>query len=75
MSNLAECGTSQGNGWAEQFFTEAGYERYLKKEEFVHNCRIRPDEQDIFDWLFEHKDILDMGADGMTMKETFEMLK
>jgi hypothetical protein len=60
MSNLSECGTASNNGWA---------------GEFVHNCRIRPDEQDIFDWLLEHKNILDMGADGMTMKETFEMLK
>jgi len=41
----------------------------------IHNERTRPKEQDFFDWLLEHKDLLDVGADGMTMAETLRALK
>jgi len=72
---MSECLVDKNKIWSERFFSDAGYDRYLKKEDFDHNCRIRPDDQDIFDWLLERKEVLNIGAEGMTMKETFEILK
>jgi hypothetical protein len=62
-------------GWTSPFFTEEAYSKYLEENEYVHNDRLRPAGQDVFDWLMEDKKILDIGADGMTMKETLAMLK
>ena len=72
---LAEEDAFIPNGWSTPFFTKAAYQNYLKNDECIHNERIRPKEQDFFDWLLEHKDILDVGADGMTMAETLRTLK
>ena len=47
----------------------------MEENDYVHNDRLRPEGQDIFDWLTEDQKILDIGADGMTMKETLAMLK
>ncbi len=62
-------------GWTTPFFTKEAYDKYLEENENVHNDRLRLQGQDIFDWLMEDKKILDIGADGMTMKETLAMLK
>jgi len=62
-------------GWTSPFFTKEAYGKYLEENDYVHNDRLRPEGQDIFDWLMEDQKILDIGADGMTMKETLAMLK
>ena len=62
-------------GWTSPFFTKEAYDKYLEENEYDHNGKFRREDQDIFDWLMEDKEILDMGADGMTMKETLAMLK
>jgi hypothetical protein len=62
-------------GWTSPFFTKEAYSKYLEESEYVHNDKLRSEGQDIFDWLMEDQKLLDIGADGMTMKETLAMLK
>jgi len=57
------------------FFTFDGYKEYANSMEYSHNSRIRPDNQDIFDWLMEDKESMEKGAIGETITETLRSLK
>jgi len=57
------------------FFTSSGYTEYANSMEYSHNSRMRPDNQDIFDWLMEDKESMEKGAIGETIVETLRSLK
>ena len=57
------------------FFTSSGYREYANSLEYSHNSRMRPDNQDIFDWLMEDKESMEKGAIGETIVETLRSLK
>jgi len=57
------------------FFTLDGYREYANSMEYSHNSRMRPDDQDIFDWLMEDKESMEKGSIGETITETLRSLK
>jgi hypothetical protein len=57
------------------FFTSDGYKEYASGMEYSHNSRMRPDGQDIFDWLMEDKESMEKGATGETIEETLRSLR
>ncbi|MDR3001884.1 MAG: hypothetical protein LBU89_11545 [Fibromonadaceae bacterium] len=59
----------------QSFFTRDGYEEYASGMEYSHNSRMRPDDQDIFDWLMEDKESMRKGAIGETIEETLRSLR
>ena len=59
----------------ESFFTSDGYREYASSMEYSLNSRMRPDDQDIFDWLMEDKESMEKGAIGETIEETLRSLR
>jgi hypothetical protein len=57
------------------FFTSEGYREYATDMEYSHNSRMRPDDQDIFDWLMEDEESMEKGAIGETIGETLRSLR